>query len=126
MDAWVSDCAKPGLKGVGSDGQLTPVPRWIDALLLLVNSCTATIWEASLQKEDAADKLKAPEPQARCGLVLKRVSRCLVGVRPAVSCHLMIMQQHATRDDTENSERSGQETDTHCHACSWQRSRRTQ
>ena len=126
MDAWVEDFAKPGLKGVGSDGQPTPVPRWIDALLLLVNSCTATIWEASLQKEDAADKLKAPEPQASCGPVLGHVSKCSVGVRPAVSCHLMIMQQHATRDDTGRSECCGQETDAHGHACSRQPSRRTQ
>ena len=64
MDAWVSQCTEPGLKGVSSNKQPTPVPRWIDALLLLVNSCTATIWEASLQKEDATNK--APEPQARC------------------------------------------------------------
>ena len=64
MDAWVLQCTEPGLKGVSSNKQPTPVPRWIDALLLLVNSCTATIWEASLQKEDATNQ--APEPQARC------------------------------------------------------------
>ena len=126
MDAWVSDCTEPGLKGVTSNGQPAPVPRWIDALLLLVNSCTATIWEASLQKEEAADKSKAPEPQARCEHVVGHGSSCFDGVRPAVSCHLKIPQHHATSDNLGRSGCSGQETNMHCHACSRQPSRRTQ
>ena len=64
MEAWVKACPKQGLKGISPEKPLQPVPRWMDALLLLVNSCTAIIWKQPTP-DAPADKPKATEPQVR-------------------------------------------------------------
>ena len=64
MEAWVKACPKPGLKGLSAEKPLQPVPRWMDALLLLVHSCTAIIWKEATP-DAPADKPKATEPQVR-------------------------------------------------------------
>ena len=62
MEAWVKCCPRQGLKGLAAEEPLQQVPRWIDALLLLVNSCTTIIWKDP--KPDApADKAEVTEPQ---------------------------------------------------------------
>ena len=71
MEAWVKSCPKQGLKGLTAEKPLHPVPRWMDALLLLVNSCTAIIWKEPAPNTPA-DKPKAAEPPVRphteCGV----------------------------------------------------------
>lgn len=63
IEAWSRiSCPKQGLKGITDDKPLQPVPRWMDALLLLVNSCTTIIWKEPAP-ENSADKPKATEPQ---------------------------------------------------------------
>ena len=64
MEAWVKSCPKQGLKGLAAEKPLHPVPRWMDALLLLVTSCTAIIWKEPAPHA-SADKPKATEPQVR-------------------------------------------------------------
>ena len=64
MEAWVKACPKQGLKGLSAEKPLQPVPRWMDALLLLVNSCTAIIWKEATPAAPA-DKPTATEPQVR-------------------------------------------------------------
>ena len=62
MEAWVKSCPRQGLKGLAAEKPLQPVPRWIDALLLLVNSCTTIIWKDP-EPDAPADKAEVAEPQ---------------------------------------------------------------
>ena len=64
MEAWVKACPKQGLKGIVPEKPLQPVPQWMDALLLLVNSCTAILWKQPAP-DGPADKFKATEPEVK-------------------------------------------------------------
>ena len=57
-------CSKARL---GDQEVPSPVPRYMDALLLIVKSCTAIIWK-SQAAESATDKPAAKEPQVRLNI----------------------------------------------------------
>lgn len=55
LEAWVAAHATrlSALKGL-SETDVEPIPRWVDALLLVLNSCTHIDWQAP--SADAASK----------------------------------------------------------------------
>lgn len=61
IDAWMTHYSKAKL---GDQEVPSPVPRYMDALLLIVNSSTAVIWKPQAA-ESAAGKPAAKEPQVR-------------------------------------------------------------
>jgi hypothetical protein len=59
IDGWMTHCSKARL----DDQEIPlPVPRYIDALLLIMNSCTTVIWKAQ-PAESMTDELAAKKPQ---------------------------------------------------------------
>ena len=64
IDRWMTHYSKARL---GDQEVPSPVPRYVDALLLIVNSCTAVIWKPQAA-ESTADKSAAKEPQVRLNI----------------------------------------------------------
>ena len=60
LEAWVAAHAtRPSaLKGMGAT-KVEPVPRWVDALLLVLDACTHIDWQAP-SAEAAASASQAP------------------------------------------------------------------
>ncbi len=75
LEAWVAAHAtRPSaLKGLGT-GDVEPIPRWVDALLLVLDACTHIDWQApeapaSAPEPNSVNEPAAPEAEQACPLI---------------------------------------------------------
>lgn len=76
LEAWVAEHAqKPPPRGAqmaaaaaeagsSADPGIAPIPRWVDALLLVVDACTQINWQAPPRAAQPASAAQVPLPAA--------------------------------------------------------------
>lgn len=98
LEAWVAAHAtKPSaLKGLDT-ADVTAIPRWVDALLLVLDACTHIDWQAptpeaavSAPEQPSASDLAAPEAEQACSPYLHLVSYMLVRDESFLGRHVTV------------------------------------